>query len=166
MDHVKSASLKKEHHGQSSLHGCSFLGITWATTEPNSRDKPMPTIYACLGGMTINDNSTNPQSARNKLFHNIAAAIDAQLTALNAAPVDVTYVYATLPSRSGGWTAQHSLANGVVTSFIKGHFERRRIQVNVRMVPYRNTNTPAGVSVSYYPHYLRDPAGPVSITQA
>lgn len=163
MDNVKSASLKKEHHGQSSLHGCSFLGISWATTEPRSKDQPMPTVYACLGGMTINDFSTNQNSARNRLFGNIARAIDGQLQALNAAPVDVTYVYATVPSRTGGWTPQHPEANAAVHSFIKGHFQHRNRTVNVRMVGYRNTNTPAGVSVSYYPHYYRASEGPVSI---
>jgi hypothetical protein len=163
MDRVKFESLKKEHHGQSTLHGCSLLGIAWATTDANSKDKPMPTIFACLGGMTINDNSRDPKSARNKLFEDIAKAIDTQLTARRAAPVDVTYVYATLNSRTTGWTQQHPQANSAVISFIKGHFQHRGCPVNVRTVAYRNTNTAAGVSVSYYPHYHLAREGPVSI---
>ncbi|KAK3300658.1 uncharacterized protein B0H64DRAFT_20242, partial [Chaetomium fimeti] len=163
MDHVQSKSLKKEHHAQSKLHGCSLLGIAWPTTDASSRDRPMPTVYACLGGTTINDGSSNPKSARKKLFEKIASAIDGQLSDLNANPVDITYVYATIFSRTEGWVEQHPQANAVVRDFIKGHFRSRNRQVNVRSVPYRNTNTAAGVTVSYYPHYYNDRKGPVSI---
>ncbi|KAH6844602.1 hypothetical protein B0I37DRAFT_433036, partial [Chaetomium sp. MPI-CAGE-AT-0009] len=162
MDHVESETLKQEHHGQAKLHGCSFLGIAWQTAEPKSKDKPMPTVYACLGGATINNTSPDPKSAKHKLFDNIARAIDGQLAALHAAPVDVTYVYATRRS-GGGWAEQHPEANAAVLNFIMGHFHLRRCQVNVRRVAYRNTNTAAGVTVSYYPHYYRASEGPVSI---
>ena len=164
MDHVKADSLKKEHHGQSTLHGCSLLGIAWPTTDANSKDKPMPTIYACLGGTTINDNSPNPRSARNRLFESIARTIDNQLHALNnAAPIDITYVYATRPGRAGAWTPQHPEGNAAVHAFIKGHFQQRGFVVKVQGVPYRNQNTAAGVTVAYYPHYYKDQAGPASI---